>query len=126
MFEAFAQVPAYPLALPIFWGAFGIFLLVLARRLRVFTAVRVDGPQVDTQVPRRLWSLVRFAFLQARMFRDARVGVMHYTLFLGSTLLLIGNINLVTGGLVQAVLGWPLGGQLWTLAVFIQLSLIHI
>ena len=45
---------------------------------------------------------------------------MHYTLFLGSTILLIGNANVVTGGLVQAVVGWPLGGVLWTLAVVIQ------
>jgi Fe-S oxidoreductase len=120
MFEAFARVPAYPLALPIFWGAFGIFLLVLARRLRVFTAVRVDGPQLGTQVPRRLWGLVQYAFLQSRMFRDRRVGLMHYTLFLGSTLLLIGNINVVTGGLVQAIAAWPFEGQIWTFLVAIQ------
>ena len=120
MFEAFERVPAYPLALPVFWGAFAIFLLVLARRLRVFTAVRVDGPQVGTQVPERLWGLVRFAFLQARMFRDPRVGLMHYTLFLGSTLLLIGNINIVTGGLLQAVAEWPFEGQVWTFLVAIQ------
>jgi Fe-S oxidoreductase len=120
MFEAFARVPAYPLALPIFWGAFGIFLLVLARRLRVVTAVRVDGPQLGTQVPRRLWGLIQYAFLQSRMFRDRRVGLMHYTLFLGSTLLLIGNINVVTGGLVQAIAAWPFEGQIWTFLVAIQ------
>ena len=27
MFEAFSRVPAYPLALPVFWGAFAIFAL---------------------------------------------------------------------------------------------------
>jgi Fe-S oxidoreductase len=120
MFEAFSRVPAYPLALPIFWGAFGLFLLVLARRLRVFTAVRADGPQVGTQLPRRLWGLVRFAFVQARMFREPRVGLMHFTLFAGSTLLLIGNFNVVSGGLVQAVAAWPFEGQVWTFLVLIQ------
>ena len=37
------------------------------------------------------------------MFRWTRAGVIHYVLFLGSTILLIGNINIVTGGLLQAV-----------------------
>jgi Fe-S oxidoreductase len=120
MFETFERVPAYPLALPIFWGAFALFLLVVARRLRVFTAVAAGGPTAATDIPRRAWGLIRFAFLQARMFRDLRVGVMHYTLFLGSTLLLIGNINIVTGGLLQAVTAWPLDGQIWTFLVAVQ------
>jgi Fe-S oxidoreductase len=41
-------------------------------------------------------------------------------LFLGSTLLLIGNVNLVTGGLVQTLASWPLEGLLWPVLVGIQ------
>ncbi|HSO28927.1 MAG TPA: (Fe-S)-binding protein [Candidatus Sulfomarinibacteraceae bacterium] len=120
MFPAFAEVPAYPLVFPIFWGAFGLFLLMLARRLRVFTAARADGPSGSTEIPRRLWGLVRHAFLQTRMFRERRVGVMHYAIFLGSTTLLIGNINMVTGGLLQAVLGFPLDGLVWAFLTGLQ------
>ena len=91
MFEAFARVPAYPAALPIFWGAFAIFALMMARRLRVFTAARADGPSASAQIPRRIGGLIWYAFLQTRMFRDRRVGAMHYIVFLGSTLLLIAT-----------------------------------
>ncbi len=120
MFAPFAEVPAYPLVFPIFWGAFAIFLLVLARRLRVFTAARADGPSGSAEIGRRLWGVVRYTILQARMFRDARAGALHYAFFLGSTILLIGNINIVTGGLLQAVVAWPLDGILWALALALQ------
>ncbi len=120
MFAPFAEVPAYPLVFPIFWGAFAIFLLVLARRLRVFTAARADGPSGSADIGRRLWGVVRYTILQARMFRDARAGALHYAFFLGSTILLIGNINIVTGGLLQAVVAWPLDGILWALALALQ------
>jgi len=120
MFEPFADVPWYPLALPIFWGAFGLFLLIVVRRLRVFTAAHADGPVALNDVGRRLGGLIRYAFVQTRMFREPRVGAMHYLLFLGSTLLLIGNINIVTGGLAQAILGWPLDGAIWAALLAIQ------
>ena len=54
------------------------------------------------------------------MFRDIRVGAMHYLLFLGSTVLLIGNTNAVTGGLLQAVVSWPFDGALWAILNGIQ------
>ena len=38
MFAAFADVPLYPLALPVFWGAVLFFGLAMARHLRVFAA----------------------------------------------------------------------------------------
>ena len=43
LFEPFEHVPWYPLVFPIFWGAFALFLVVIARRLRVFTAVHAEG-----------------------------------------------------------------------------------
>lgn len=120
MFAPFAEVPAYPLVFPVFWGAFAVFLLVVARRLRVFAAVRADGPRALADVPRRLGGLVRYAFLQTRMFREPRVGAMHFVLFAGSTLLLIANINIVTGGIPQAILAWPLDGLPWAVLLAIQ------
>jgi Fe-S oxidoreductase len=124
MFEAYADVPAYPLVFPIFWGAFAIFMLVLARRLRVFTAAHVEGgPRAVSDIPRRLGGLIRYAFLQTRMFRERRAGALHYTLFLGSTLLLIANIDMVTGGLPRAILSWPLDGAIWVGLTAIQNAL---
>jgi Fe-S oxidoreductase len=116
----FEHVPAYPLVFPVFWGAFGIFLLVVMRHVRVFAAAHPGGSVAFDRVPRRLWGVVQYAIVQVRMFRDRRVGVMHYALFLGSTILLIGNANAVTGGIIEAVVGWPLNGTLWALLVAIQ------
>jgi hypothetical protein len=120
MFEAFAEVPAYPLVFPIFWGAFAIFALLMVRRLRVFEAVHAGGPSPISDLPARISGLIQYTFLQSRMFRERRVGAFHYLLFLGSTILLIGNINVVTGGLPQAILSWPADGVLWALALAVQ------
>ncbi|HEX9044805.1 MAG TPA: hypothetical protein VF802_07250, partial [Candidatus Limnocylindrales bacterium] len=113
IFPAFEHVPAYPLVFPIFWGAFAVFLLIVRRHIRVWEAAHPDGPRALDQWPLRAWGVARYAIVQTRMFRDARAGVMHYLLFLGSTLLLIGNSNFVTGGLFQAVVSWPFDGALW-------------
>jgi Fe-S oxidoreductase len=120
MFEAFAEVPAYPLVFPIFWGAFAIFALLMVRRLRVFEAVHAGGPSPISDLPARIGGLIQYTFLQSRMFRERRVGAFHYLLFLGSTILLIGNINVVTGGVPQAILGWPADGVLWAFALALQ------
>jgi len=120
MFEPFADVPAYPLVFPVFWGAFALFLLVMARRLRVFAATQGVGIDGWADLGRRVGGLVRYAFVQTRMFRDVPVGVLHYVLFLGSTLLLTANINIVTGGLLQAVVGWPFGGLVWHVLTALQ------
>jgi Fe-S oxidoreductase len=119
-FEPFVHVPLYPLALVVFWTAFAIFLLVLARRLRVFTAAQADAHIGGTEIGRRAWGLVRYTLLQTKMFRWTWPGIAHYVFFLGSTLLLTANINIVTGGLLQAVVEWPFDGVLWTALVAIQ------
>lgn len=121
LFAPFEHVPWYPLVFPIFWGAFALFLVVIARRLRVFTAVHADGgPVAGAALGRRAWGLVRYALLQSKMFRWTRAGVIHYVVFLGSTILLTANINIVTGGLLQAVVSWPLEGAIWTFLVGLQ------
>jgi Fe-S oxidoreductase len=120
MFEPFAEVPYYPLVLPLFWGAFGIFLLIVMRHVRVFSAVRAEVPRARLEVPRRIAGLIRYAIIQTRMYREAPAGVMHLGLFLGSTILLIGNINIVLAGVPQAIVSYPFDGLLWTLLTALQ------
>ena len=117
MFDTFATVPAYPLVFPLFWGAVIVFGLVMARHLRIFAAVRAEGPSPFSDVPRRTAGLVRYALIQTRMFKDRRAGLMHFGIFWGFVLLTIGTANVVPGGLVQAVISWPFDGLLWTLGV---------
>jgi Fe-S oxidoreductase len=119
MFPAFEHVPAYPLVFPIFWGAFAVFILVVVRHVRVMAAARAGGPGGGAVVERAL-GLLQFTIVQVRMFRDLRAGVMHYLLFLGSTVLLIGNANVVTGGMLQAVVGFPFDGLFWAFLAGVQ------
>lgn len=120
MFEQFAHVPAYPLVFPIFWGAFAVFLLVVMRHARVWTAVRATEPRALRNVPRRVAGLIEYSILQKRMFTEPNVALMHFALFLGSTILLIGNINFVTGGIPEIVLGYPFGGAIWAFLLGLQ------
>jgi Fe-S oxidoreductase len=120
VFESFAHVPAYPLVFPVFWGAFAVFLLVVMRHARVWVAVTSTEPRALLNVPRRIGGLVRYTLLQTRMFTEPNVAVMHLGLFLGSTILLIGNINFVTGGLPELILGYPFDGAIWAFLLGLQ------
>ncbi len=111
MFPAFAEVPAYPLVFPVFWGAALFFVLVMARHLRVFAVARPSRPFAN--VPARVVGLVEYAFLQTRMFKDAKAGLMHAGIFWGFVLLTIGTADIVTGGIIQTVLKIPVDGLLW-------------
>ena len=112
MFPAYADVPGYVLVFPVLYGAMAYFALAMARHLRVFAAARSSNPFAS--VPRRAAGLVVYALGQARMFRDARAGVMHIAIFWGFVVLTVGTADIATGGLVQAIVGWPLGGALWS------------
>jgi Fe-S oxidoreductase len=111
MFAPFAEVPAYPLVFPIFWGAAIFFALVMARHLRVFAVARPSRPFAN--VPARVVGLVQYAFIQTKMFKDVRAGLMHAGIFWGFVLLTIGTADIVTGGIIQTVLSAPLDGALW-------------
>jgi Fe-S oxidoreductase/nitrate reductase gamma subunit len=113
MFPAYADVPAYPLVFPLFWGAMAFFLLAMARHSRVLAAARPAGGSLAGELPRRVAGLVRYTLLQVRMFRDRRAGIMHAGIFWGFVFLTIGTADMVTGGLIQAIVGWPLDGALW-------------
>ena len=114
MLEPFAEVPAYPLVFPVFWGAAAFFVLAMARHLRVFAAVRASGPSPFADIPARFAGLIQYAFVQTKMFKDPRAGIMHAGIFWGFVLLTIGTANIVTGGLIQAVISIPFDGLLWT------------
>jgi Fe-S oxidoreductase len=115
MFETFAHVPAYPLVFVVFWGASAIFALAMARHLRVFEAAHPVQPQPSFvgDIPRRFVGLIEYAFLQTKMFKDWRAGLMHAGIFWGFVLLTIGTANIVTGGLIQSILSIPFDGLLW-------------
>ena len=54
------------------------------------------------------------------MFKDVKAGLMHAGIFWGFILLTIGTANIVTGGLIEAVLSIPFDGLLWTLVNAMQ------
>jgi nitrate reductase gamma subunit len=111
MFGPFVDVPAYPLVFPVFWGAAVFFALAMARHLRVFAAARPSAP--FGSLPSRIVGLVEYAFVQRKMFKDPRAGLMHAGIFWGFVLLTIGTADIVTGGVIQAVLTAPLNGAIW-------------
>jgi len=120
VFEPFAEVPAYPLVFVLFWGAAALFVLAMARHLRVFAAVRATGPSPLADVPSRLVGLIQYALVQTRMFRDLRAGLMHAGIFWGFVLLTIGTANIVTGGIIETVVAAPFDGLLWALVSAMQ------
>jgi Fe-S oxidoreductase len=120
LFGPFVDVPLYPLVFPLFWGAVVFFCLAMARHLRVFAAVRAEGPNPFTEVPRRFVGLIRYAFIQTKMFKDVRAGLMHAGIFWGFVLLTIGTANVVTGGIIEQVLSIPFDGLLWTFISAVQ------
>ncbi|MBA3876552.1 MAG: hypothetical protein C0498_06395 [Anaerolinea sp.] len=113
MFPVFAEVPAYPLVFVVFWGAAAFFALAMARHLRIFAAVRATGPSPLSNIPARTLGLIRYAFVQTKMFKDPRAGLMHLGIFWGFVLLTIGTANMVTGGIIQTVLSIPFDGLIW-------------
>jgi Fe-S oxidoreductase/nitrate reductase gamma subunit len=118
MFEPFAQVPAYPLVFPVFWGAAVFFVLAMARHLRIFAVARPSHPFAN--IPLRVGGLIEYAFVQTKMFKDVKAGLMHAGIFWGFILLTIGTANIVTGGLIEAIISVPFNGLLWTLVNAMQ------
>ena len=115
IFPVFADVPGYPLVFPLFWGAAAIFVLAIARHLRVFAAAKpsVEQPAPFGRIGARFIGLVEYALIQTKMFKDPKAGLMHAGIFWGFILLTIGTVNVVTGGIVETVLSAPLDGMLW-------------
>src|SRR3954468_4244608 len=120
MFGFFDHVPAYPLVFALFWGAALVFVLAMARHLRVFAAARAVGPSPFEAIPARVWGVIQYAFIQTKMFKDVRAALLHWGIFWGFVLLTIGTANIVTGGAIQAILSIPLDGGLWAAVLAMQ------
>jgi Fe-S oxidoreductase len=120
MNQIFEHVPFYPLVFVVFWGGVALFALAMARHLRVFAATRASGPSPFEHMPARIVGLVQYAFVQTKMFKDPRAAILHSGIFWGFILLTIGSANVVTGGLIQAVLSAPFDGLLWALVIAMQ------
>ena len=120
MLPSFEHVPYYPLVFALFWGAALVFALAMARHLRVFAAARATGPSPFDNIPARISGLIEYAFIQTKMFKDVRAAVLHLGIFWGFVLLTVGTANIVTGGLVQAVISMPFDGALWTATLATQ------
>src|SRR6476469_3735512 len=87
----------------------------MARHLRVLAAAHpaTAQPAPFGDIPRRFGGLIEYAFVQTKMFKDWRAGLMHAGIFWGFVLLTIGTANIVTGGLIETVLSWPADGLIW-------------
>jgi Fe-S oxidoreductase len=120
MNSIYEHVPLYPLVFVAFWGAVVVFLLAMARHLRVFAAARATGPSPFEKIPARTIGLIRYAFVQTKMFKDPRAAILHLGIFWGFILLTVGTANVVTGGVIQAVLSAPFGGVLWAAVLAMQ------
>src|SRR3954451_21729743 len=121
-FPVFAEVPGYPIVFPLFWGAAAMFVLEMARHLRVFAATTPvqAQPSAFGQIGRRFAGLIEYAFVQTKMFKDWRAGLMHAGIFWGFVLLTIGTANIVTGGVIEQILSIPFDGLIWTVISAMQ------
>jgi Fe-S oxidoreductase len=120
MNSIFEHVPFYPLVFALFWGGAIVFVLAMARHLRVFAAARATGPSPFENIPARLTGLIQYAFIQTKMFKDPRAAILHLGIFWGFILLTVGTANIVTGGLIQAVVSIPFDGILWAATLAMQ------
>ena len=110
-----ASIPAYPLIIiPIV--AAGILFW---RRARWHLAVVRAGRPLDRfdRVPQRIKALGVFVFGQRRLLQDPGPGLTHAFVFWGFIVLLATTGNYLTNGLVETVVGWPLGGFFWSVIV---------
>ena len=73
----------------------------MARHLRVFAAAQAGGRHPLAHLPARTGGLIEYAFVQTKMFKDWRAGLLHAGIFWGFILLTIGPANIVTGGLIE-------------------------
>ncbi len=110
-----ASIPYYPLiVVPIVAAAY-----LFWRRARWHLAVLRSGRPLDRfdRVPERIAALGVFVFGQRRLLQDIGPGLAHAFIFWGFIVLLATTGNYVTNGLVEAIVGWPLGGLLWSVTI---------
>jgi Fe-S oxidoreductase len=108
-------IPLYPIiGFPLIIAAI-LFWAGVRRHLEVLRAGRpidrLDRPM------QRVWGVIVYVVAQWRLLNDIGPGLMHAFIFWGFLVLLITTGNYITNGLVQTILGWPVGGVLWAAAV---------
>jgi Fe-S oxidoreductase len=111
-----ASIPLYPLVVvPV---AAAIFLFW--RRARWHLAVLREGRPLERgdHIGARIASLGVFVLGQRRLLQDPGPGLTHAFVFWGFIVLLATTGNYLTNGLVETILGWPLGGFAWSVVVF--------
>jgi Fe-S oxidoreductase/nitrate reductase gamma subunit len=111
-----ASIPFYPLVVvPV-----AVAIIAFWRRGRWHLAVLRSGrPLVRTDRPwDRIKALGVFVFGQRRLLQDLGPGLTHAFVFWGFVVLLATTGNYITNGLVETIVGWPLGGFFWSVVVF--------
>ncbi|NRA65596.1 MAG: (Fe-S)-binding protein [Pseudobacteriovorax sp.] len=77
--------------------------------IRVHEAVGPEENRLDN-IPRRLAEVVRFGFLQEKMFRDKNSGIMHAFIFWGFVTVTVGTLEMIISGIIPGFnFGWILG-----------------
>ena len=109
------NIPYYPvIVVPVAIAAY-LFWIRFRRHLAV---IRLGRPLDRTDRPfERIKGIVIYVLAQWRLLRDPGPGLMHFFIFWGFIVLLATTGNYLTNGLVEAVIGWPLGGILWGLVI---------
>jgi Fe-S oxidoreductase/nitrate reductase gamma subunit len=105
-------IPLYPLVvLPVAAAAF-----LFWRRFRLHVAFLRRGRPLDrTDRPfERIKGVVIYVLAQRRLLNDLGPGLTHAFIFWGFLVLLATTGNYLTDGLLETIVGWPLGGILWT------------
>ncbi len=111
-----ATIPFYPLVVVPIVMAIALFW----RRARWHMAIlRLGQPLNRTdRIGKRIGALGVFVFGQRRLLQDPGPGLAHAFVFWGFIVLLATTGNYITNGLVEAIVGWPLGGFFWSVIVF--------
>ncbi|MCC6617419.1 MAG: (Fe-S)-binding protein [Chloroflexi bacterium] len=109
-------IPYYPLiVVPI-----ALAIVLFWRRARWHLAILREGRPLDRtgRIGQRIASLGVFVLGQRRLLQDIGPGLTHAFVFWGFLVLLATTGNYLTNGLVEAILGWPLGGLAWSVVTF--------
>ena len=110
-----ATIPYYPLVVVPIAAAIVLFW----RRARWHLAILRAGRPLHrtSRVGARIRSLGVFVFGQRRLLQDIGPGLAHAFVFWGFVVLLATTGNYITNGLVETIVGWPLGGFFWSVIV---------
>lgn len=112
-----ATIPFYPLIfLPV-----ALAMFMFWRRARWHLAVLREGRPLDRtrRIGQRIAGLGVFVLGQRRLLQDIRPGLTHAFVFWGFLVLLATTGNYLTNGLVETIVGWPLGGFAWSAVTLI-------